>query len=177
MPEASAILSILSSIGGRNFTLQLVSTLRQAIVQPYETGVEITGHMPLRYDGRACKKMAFCRIRYVADWHIHMPSVLVEEPWINYHADWHIYDNRSLCYELDARWRDMLAHVWRTTDENNTAHIAAQWLLESVGLLLGRHYHASITGITKWPREWVYWKHGDGGVCQYRHIKSLSNHE
>jgi hypothetical protein len=170
-------LNIFTTYTGINFTIQLISLLHRAIVHPRGKVIEITGHCPLHFDGKILKKLAFCRIIYTEDWHVNMPIVFPEAPWIKKDPDWHMYDNGALCYELDVRWHETLSNIWHKDGASIAAHTAAQWLTESAGLLLGRHYYASLTGIKKWPTEWADWKHGNEGVRQYDRLKNPPEHE
>ena len=90
------------------------------------------------------------------------PRVVAMVDWLqprsasdwNDYAEWHRYPNGELCWTRIDRWRAMISE-----DPENIDRMAAS-LVKDITVLLRYHLLADSIGITKWQRQWPFYKHG-----------------
>lgn len=101
-----------------------------------------------------------------------MPVVKVNELWMHKSADWHCYQDGSICWELEERWKSKLAEIkCHNPPQGDFLNFAISWCLESSICLISRHWYAHTSNITEWPKEWKYWAHGTEGKKDYERGK------
>ncbi len=132
----------------------------------------VRGELNLAHDGIVTDVVAECEFSFVKEWRVQMPKVTCFSPWIRKGGDWHIYNDGSLCWEFDLMWRDKIAEVEKKEGSISVIQLAGAWIIHSAQWLLYRHHYAAIHGITTWPSNWPYWRHGPKAAGeQYRELQ------
>ena len=110
-----------------------------------------------------CEKDAKVQVSFdPIDWLKTPPRVVAKVDWLqprsasdwNSCAEWHRYPNGELCWTRPDWWRTMISE-----DSENVDRMAAS-MVKDITVLLGYHLLADSLGITKWQRQWPFYKHG-----------------
>lgn len=99
------------------------------------------------------------------------PAVWCYESWMREGADWHNSRTDGLCWILEQLWCDAMS--WKGKPARVILEEGRSLLVEGVRCLISRHYTATLEGLTRWPKEWDYWSHGESGAMEYNRQKQL----
>jgi hypothetical protein len=138
---------------------------------------EVSGTLNLSHDETNTHKIARCRIRVSPNWNSESPIVRCCEAWVHRDWDWHAGAGGLLCYIIDEQWADSVGKVLADEGADAAARYAVGLCLRNVRWLLYRHYVASITRMTVWPKQWKAWSHGDVGLREYHQERGRQRNE
>ena len=104
-----------------------------------------------------------------SDLWIQAPEVFCDEVWVRRCEDWHFETkSNSFCWVLAEEWRRFFSiGDGACCPLPMKVQDAALWLVEAMGLMLGRHWTGAEYGIEKWPMEWEDYSHGKKGVQEF----------
>jgi hypothetical protein len=142
----------------------------------------VRGKLNLSHQNIETNVVADCSLCVLCDWRRTAPALRCGARWIRrpedslLRADWHINSDESLCYVLDAEWRDCLADIEAKHGPDFTINAAALYCVNSARWLLYRHLQAYRRKLKKWPKEWPQWPHYEAGVIEYIRQKRFNKH-
>lgn len=137
---------------------------RKALRHP-EAALKVEGRLPLCQHGETGETIVGVSIFVLSEWMANLPVVLTDAPFLRKERDWHVPAGSVLCYSQDAEWNWKLDELWdRGADANEIINFATSWCIRNVDSLVTRHLHGYRHGITKWPKQWSQWGHGEAGV-------------
>lgn len=116
-------------------------------------------------------------IRVGTNWRKNIPEVIADADWLTAGLDWHIYPDRSLCWDVDARWQDRGELADRVFPLFYSYMHAAEWLKVSVCYLLDRNLFARRAGLEGLPKSCLQFKHGNDGKRQYAKERARFRYE
>lgn len=130
--------------------------------------LEVRGRMRLCEHSETGNVEVGVRFLVSADWLSSLPIAFCDAHFIRQEVDWHIPAPARLCYAQDGEWAWQMDELWKG-DASSDALIEAgsAWCIRNVDSLVTRHLHGSRYGISRWPREWGQWSHGDAGIREF----------
>lgn len=162
-----ATVSVDKAIRWSNLSNLIEAFHRQALqverVKRLGDSAEVSLFIPLAHDHIETDARAKCRAVLTADFITDLPKVYCEEYWLKKDADWHVNGDGSLCYELDARWSHKMKAFYDRFSLVEVVNIAAFWSVHHVKSLLYRHLLGYENGLSRWPKEWEAFRHGERG--------------
>jgi hypothetical protein len=142
----------------------------------------IRGNLNLSHQDVETGAVASCSFCFPAMWRRWSPALRCSATWIrrptdlNLRANWHVNSDESLCYVLDAEWRDCLADIEAKHGNELTIDAAAFYCVNNARWLLFRHLEGYRRKLNDWPRDWPEWSHNLAGLHQYASRKSRRQH-
>lgn len=128
----------------------------------------LKGRLPLREHGESGETIVGIELLVWPDWMNALPVAATDAPFIRPELDWHIPRKPYLCYALDEEWRWNLDELWNSRAGSNAIVTAGStWCIRNIDSLITRHLHGYRYGITKWPKQWGQWSHGDDGTREF----------
>lgn len=118
----------------------------------------------LRKDGHSHPPAQIEVLTGEATWCLECPRVWARVNWLcptsrqkNQNlSDWHRYRDNELCWCYPPTWIKVLDRV----DTCDKAISAAEFMVESVRVLLNYHFTAYTLGLADWQKEWDFAPHG-----------------
>lgn len=144
--------------------------------------VTVRGKLNLSHQNIDTNVVVRCSFCVPSDWRRAAPALRCTEVWTRrpkeprLRADWHVNDDESLCYVLNAEWRDCLADIDAKHGSELTTESAAFYCVNNARWLLYRHVEGYRRKLIDWPKEWPYWPHYTAGLVEYAALKRRHQH-
>ena len=143
------------------------SDYRKALANP-STVIQVRGKLALRGHGETGETVVGIQLLVVPDWLNRLPIVFTDASFLRSERDWHVPVANLLCYGQDAEWRWKIEELWNDRSVSDAIiGIGSSWCIRNIDSLVTRHLHGHRFGISKWPKEWGQWSHGDDGVREF----------
>jgi hypothetical protein len=145
-----------------NFIQEVMQDLTEATLFENPDDWRVVGKLSLQ---PVSKVKATCIVNFSTLWLAAPPRIWCPNPWVRREIDWHAGGDGTLCYVLDAEWRDRLQDVATRHDMDGVAAYAAEYLMRNTQWLLQRHLVGYQQNIEKWI--WEGWGHNQKGQAEY----------
>src|SRR6266568_583627 len=134
----------------------------------------VSGSLSLKAHGEDGKTESPVTIVVKPNWLEVPPEVFAHDKFIRREIDWHTDREGRLCYVLSAEWKDRLANLMTSSNEDiaYVTDYAVTWLLAASDSLITRHLLGSRHGIQKWPATRKGFAHFDEGIQEYLREKN-----
>ena len=145
-----------------NFVQEVVEDLTDVALFENPDDWRVVGKLSLQ---PVSKVKATCIVSFSTKWLTAPPVICCPNLWVRRETNWHVGTDGTLCYVLDAEWKDRVRDVATRHDVDGVAAYAAEYLMRNTRWLLQRHLVGDQQNIKKWI--WEGWSHNQKGQAEY----------